>query len=480
MKNIIKTSLLSTFCVILLATACRKTVLPDDNGGIIPDPGSNDTIIPDPGSTVFNLYDISKLPSFTFEITAQEWNNLLSFFDINPNNEEYIPVSCYFQRDNLYDTIKSTGMKIRGNTSRRRPEGQYGEVHNSTSPDWHHASFAIKFNKYPPKTKLRGYEKVNLKWFKDDALYCREVYCYDLFERFGVWTAPQSSYCKVYIKIKEDNRAYYFGIYQMVEPVDENYLAARLDKFSSKNGNLWKANYGADLSNSSQSQMGLEEHSATSNYNYDPQYDFKSEDNNIATAKNQLSDFINNLKNKTGNDFKAWIQEKMDVDLFLKTYAVNVICGMWDDYWNNTNNFYLYFNAEGKFFFIPYDYDNTLGTSLEIGVQNNSGTHDPLHWGSNENRALTTKILAVPEFKQKYIDYLRELCDVNNDYFNVDKSIARIRIWHNLINGYVSNDTGEDMSIEDKPASWGNQGQYRLMTKSSTTNFFQVRAAHLP
>jgi spore coat protein CotH len=465
MKNTIKISLLSTFCVILLATSCRKSPPPDDGG--------------DSATGVFDLYDISKLPSFTFEIATQEWNNLLSYFDINPHNEEYIPVSCYFQRDNIYDTIKSTGMKIRGNTSRRRPEGGYGEVHNSSSPNWHHASFAIKFNKYPPKSKLHGYEKVNLKWFKDDALYCREVYCYDLFERFGVWTAPQSSYCKVYIKIKEDSKKYYFGIYQMVEPVDEDYVAARLNNFGSKGGNLWKANYGANLSNGSQSQMGLEQHSATSDYNYDPIYDYKS-DGSLVSARNQLADFITNLITKTGNDFKTWIEETMDVELFLKTYAVNVICGMWDDYWNNTNNFYFYFNKDGKFFFIPYDYDNTLGTSLNCGVQTNSGTHDPLHWGSDNERALTTKILAIPEFKQKYINYLRELRNGNNDYFHVDKSIARIKIWHQLITGYVANDTQEDMSIEDIPASWGNQGHYRLMTKSTSNNFFQVRAANIP
>ena len=42
---------------------------------------------------------------------------------------------------------------------------------------------------------------------------------------------------------------------------------------------------------------------------------------------------------------------KMDVNLFLKTY-VNVMVGMWDDYWNNSNNFYFYFDGAGKFYFI--------------------------------------------------------------------------------------------------------------------------------
>lgn len=61
---------------------------------------------------------------------------------------------------------------------------------------------------------------------------------------------------------------------------------------------------------------------------------------------------------------------------FLKTYAIrNVTVGMWDDYWSNSNNYYFYFDAAGKFYFIPYDYDNTLGTSLLMA---NSGIQDPL------------------------------------------------------------------------------------------------------
>ena len=49
----------------------------------------------------------------------------------------------------------------------------------------------------------------------------------------------------------------------------------------------------------------------------------------------------------------------MDIPLFLKTYAVNLVVGMWDDYWANGNNFYFYFAPNGKAYFIPYDYYKT-------------------------------------------------------------------------------------------------------------------------
>ncbi|MDR2511682.1 MAG: CotH kinase family protein [Bacteroidales bacterium] len=432
------------------------------------------TFSTDSDDEVQHLYDITKLPVFKFEISTENWNNFLSYFDQNPKNEEYIHVDLYFQQGNHYDTLRNSGFKMRGNTSRRRPEGSTGEVHHPENPDWHHASFSVNVKKWEKNQRILGEKKVNLKWFKDDANYCREVYCYDLFRRFGIWTALQSSYCQLYIKIKEDAQWYYFGIYEMLEPIDDDFVKARENQFVTTGGHLWKANYPADFNSTDESQMGIED--VTLTYTYEPVYDYKTDNNDFANAKAQLVDFISNVKNLNGTAFKDYISNKMDVDFFLKTYAVNVICGMWDDHWANANNFYFYFDENGKFFFIPYDYDNTLGTSL---IVNDAGTQNLLQWGDMNNRPLMTKILAIPEYKTIYINYLHELCNPANNYFDVDKSIARIQNWHRLINGKVLNDTGEDMYIEDKPAVWGNQPNYRLFTKGSN-NFFQVRATHLP
>ena len=418
------------------------------------------------------VFDIAALPVLTIDISTEEWNKLLTYYDINSDNEEYVRCDFAFDKNNNIATAASTGIRIRGNTSRRRPEGVRNEPHNANNPDWHHASFALKFNKFTKGQKMEGVEKINLKWFKDDAMYVREVYCYDLFERFGVWTAPQSSYCRLNIKIKEDAKTAYFGVYQMVEPVDEDYLKNRKSKLRNANGFLWKAAWGADFVNADKNRMGIENITLTSNYT--PVYDLKTNTAKLDSAKTQLVDFMTKLNNKTGNDFKTWVDATMDVKLFLKTYAVSVMCGMWDDYWANKNNFYFYFDTAGKFYFIPYDYDNTLGTSL---LMNNSGTQDLLNWGNNSN-PLVKKIISIPEYESLYKSYINELANSNNDYFNASKSAARIINWQQMIRDYIPNDTGEDMQITDKPASWGNCGFYRLLGNSN--NFFEVRAANIP
>jgi len=426
-----------------------------------------------PGVSPYSaFFDINSIPQITLEITTSEWNNLLVYFDQNPDNQEYIKSNFTFLKDGKSVSIPDTGIRIRGNTSRRRPEGTTGQSHNPINTPWHHASFALNFKQNFKSQTMSGLDKINLKWFKDDPTYVRELYCYDLFELFGVWTAPQSKYCRLSIKIKEDPDTVYYGIYEIVEAIDKQYLENRPGKYADSQGNLWKSNWGADFKKADKSLMGIENITLTSTYT--PVYDLKTNDAALETAKTQLVDFITNLNFKTGDDFKNWVSVKMDIPLFLKTYAVNVVCGMWDDYWCNKNNFYFYFDSAGKFYFIPYDYDNTLGTS---SILTNSGTQDLLNWGDNTN-PLVKKIIAIPEYKVLYIGYIKELCSSNNNFFYVDKSISRINNWQNKIRNYVNNGTKEDTEILDKPAYWGNCSFYRILDNNN--NYFKIRAANIP
>ena len=138
----------------------------------------------------------------------------------------------------------------------------------------------------------------------------------------------------------------------------------------------------------------------------------------------------------------------------------------------NGNNYYLYFNSvdkyEYKVFLIPYDYDNTLGTSHVY----DSARQDPYNWG---NRGLLIeRLMKFEEFRSIYRDELKRLVNPANGLMDYQSSVERITNWQNKIRNYVSNDTGEDMVIEDKPASWGSIGNYKLM--SPQNNYFKVKA----
>lgn len=433
------------------------------------------------------VYDLDKFPQITLEFKLSDWNKLLQNYDLNPKNEKKVVSKFSYQINSETVVLDSIGLKLRGNTSRRRPEGNNGELHNPNNPDWHHCHFGLDFSKYKPNQKFKGLNKMILKWFKDDATYAREIYCYNLFRKYNVWTAPRASYCRINIKVDGDALPANYGVYAMIESVDEDYIVDRSNEWSTAVGFLWKCGYDQGGNNAnfvSTQSIGIENvtlNPATSVYFA---YDLKTREEELSLGTTELTSFIYDLNTKTGTEFKNWITQKMDIDLFLKTYAVNVLVGMWDDYWVNANNFYFYFAPNGKAYFIPYDYDNTLGTSY---LMPNSGIQNPLNWGTNTTeRPLITKILAIPEFQAKYKSYIRELIDSQNDLFYTTHSMNRISAWQTRIAPYISNDTGEDMILNDVPASWGNCSFYRLLSGNNLgggngeANYFSSRIQSIP
>lgn len=422
------------------------------------------------------VWDDEAIPEVHLTVSLDEWNRLLGLYDANAYTTQYVMATISFVKDGETTVIDSVGLRLKGNTSRRRPEGWYGQMHQRDNTDWHHAHFGVNLRKYVDDDAhtIQGVRKLHLKWFKDDPAYVRELFCYELFKRAGVWTAVRDNYCRLWIHVEGDSKEAYYGVYELLEPIDKRYLKDRKDRFGASNGYLWKCRNAAAGLNNPNGDIWYDDDSDDRHA-----YTLETQTEEFDSARVQLIDFMDKLNNLGDNEFYTWIQQVTDVELLLRTYAVNVAVGMWDDYWNNANNYYIYFNGRGltgyKFYFIPYDYDNTLGTSLRCGVQDDAGRHSPLQWGNDNNR-LIARLLKFNDFKAKYIAYLKELIDAPNALMDRQSSQARIRHWQQLVAPYVDNDTGEDTAIEDKPASWGNHGEYTLM-KNGNDNFFTVKAA---
>ena len=428
---------------LLLAFSCKKAnILPPGTEGKVEMPERVVPVLPPDGS----------VPEIRINIKESDWKGLLQAYRQNNATQEYIPCDISYADGTRYESVARAGIRLKGNTSRKYPG----------LSTLHHVHFGLHFNEYREDGRLMGLKRLDLKWFKDDPAYCREIFCYDLFQRCGVWTAPTAGYTRLWLNI--GGKETYMGMYILLEHVRGDYLKHRKNMFQGSKGHLWKAHWGATFRDQN-AWMGADD-----NKN-DYTYELKTDPEDFQAAKAQLQNFILQLNTLQDEAFYAWAREAMDVPLLLKTYAVNVAVGMWDDYWNNTNNFYFYFNPAGKFYFIPYDYDNTLGTSAQCGVQSDSGRQSPLRWGSSSN-PLITKLLKNEQWKKLYISYLQELC-AGEFYF--ETAGARIKAWQDVIGQYVPNDTHEDMVMEDKPAFWSNHSEYRLLTPGKN-NFFQVKA----
>ncbi len=420
-----------------------------------PLPESEQTTLTEPPSSY--VFDINAVPKITITITKKDWNQMLTYFDSNRTYEIYVPADFQFEKNGVVEKLRNIGIRVRGNNfSRHRPEGSKATEHDPEDPEWHHCHFRLNFREYDRNARFHDLRAVNLKWFNNDPTYIRDVYCYDLFHRFGVSLAPRSTYCRVFIYVEGDYRPAYYGVYEMVESLDDEFLSVRFP--GNDNGHLWKCLYPASLrSNFPHAKMGIED----PNTGYNPTYDYKSKASELEEAKAQFLDFIEKLNKLDDDEFEKWIGTAFDVDMFLRAYAVNVMVGMWDDYWFNQNNYYFYFDENGKAYFIPYDYDNTLGTSILSDV----ASADVFEWGpTDDQRPLISRILKIEKYRQTYAYYIAQLIAETNKLFDAQASVDRIRHWQSMIEYYVDNDTGDDTEIYDAPADWGRNAYYKLLS----------------
>ena len=414
------------------------------------------------------MWDESVIPEITISVSLEQWNKLLELYDKNPNTKDYVYCDITYKKGSETHKVEDAGIRLRGNTSRRRPEAHRNDgKHVTNGADWQHCHFGVNLRKFEKDSdhEIKGIRKFNLKWFKDDACYVREMFCYDLFRRAGIWTAAFDVYCRLWVHVEGDSKPAYFGVYEMIEPYDNKYLEKREQLFGDAGGNLWKCSYPAFLDDAN---AQMEEDNDKDDFTYE----LKETEGTFADAKAQLQDFILKLKGKSDESFYKWIKEVCDVELLMRTYAVNVAVGMWDDLWNNGNNYYLYFNSLDKYdykvFLLPYDYDNTLGTSNTY----DAAKQDPYNWG--DKGLLIERMMKFEEFRKIYRDELKRLVSSSENLMYPPVAIQRVKDWQSKIQNYITNDTGQDMEIKDRPASWGNWGDYRLM--STSNNYFYVKA----
>lgn len=434
------------------------------------------------------IFGTDSVAQITLTISREQWDELCTNYDKNPKNEDCVHADFEMKKGNNTWQISDIGMRLRGNTSRRRPQ---------VDDKYYQAHFKLKFEEWlgdsGEERKLAGCMKgLNLKRFKDDPAYVREVFGYNYFRKNGIWTAPRAGYAHLFINIKEEDgtaKKLDYGVYAMIEEINKQFLKERSEitpeigtKFSDNKGDLWKcccqSSNGSSMATDYDGyrSFGVEEIFLEESKSLRYDYDLKTNKDELVRARSSFIDFIEELNNLGSEDeIKKFYESKMDVDLFLKTYACNVLLGMDDDYWRNHNNYYFYFDKNGKAYFIPYDYDNILGTNCF----SDTATRNPLDWGEGAYEApLIEKLLSVPEFKQKYVDYLLELSAEN---VFVTENQAEITRLQNLVIGLISSNDIEyedtSKTIKDDVASWcSNSGKYKLLDVGETSNYFKAKA----
>jgi len=329
------------------------------------------------------LFTHGLLHDIEIAISQAEWDGLVQ--DMRDYAEEFngsVQTGNYRKADFIYkgpagDTVISqVGLRTKGRF-RIIPQDVEGVLHR--------AHFKVKFNEtfdLEPGTE-EYQERDDRRFFRLrklilrqhgtwDISQIRELYSYDLIRQAGAYTSRTGS---ARLTITIAGKQHYFGIYTLIEPVDKSFLTKRYGR-DANDGNLYKCdalgqggpatlksleNYPAFKRNNPfflRKLVGVKDWET----NYRPTYDLKT--NEDAEDHSALLDFIDNLNSLSGDELKQYLDDNFEVDRFLRYQAMNVLLGKWDDYWTLGNNYYLYFNNNGKIEFIPFDYDSALGFSF--------------------------------------------------------------------------------------------------------------------
>ena len=165
-----------------------------------------------------------------------------------------------------------------------------------------------------------------------------------------------------------------------------------------------------------------------------------------------------------------YLESTFEVDRFIRYLAMNFLIGKWDDYWAIGNNYYLYFNNDGKIELYSVDYDMAFGDGFALFDTANVGIYD---WGNRNldllkviapnlppavaefasfDCPLAEKILDIPEYREAYEFYLREFITPANRLFLFSEFEREFNQAYAAYAPYLDNDMsqGTEMYINDR------------------------------
>jgi len=304
------------------------------------------------------------------------------------SDHEY-PASFKYVASFFTDSVELVGFRLRGNTSRHAAK----------------KSFKVAFNSFISGQKWNGLEKMNLNGEHNDVSIMRSRISNQLM-RSAELPCSRTSYVKLFINEE------YKGLYMNMEHIDDEFLQRRF--IDNDEGNLYKCFWGADLT-----YLGSDP------LNYAELYELKT--NKALNDYSGLISFIEQLNNTSESEFPCVIQEIFDVELYLKTLAMEIVIGHWDGYAVNNNNYYLYQRpSDEKFVFIEYDMDNTFGIDWSGIDWANTNIYQ---WGEND-RPLYHRIMAVPYFKDRFDFHMHQIF---TSFFQSGLIVQELMATQNLI-----------------------------------------------
>ncbi|KAF9128111.1 hypothetical protein BG015_004398 [Linnemannia schmuckeri] len=323
----------------------------------------------------------------------------------------------FINADTVY-SVSEAKLSVSGNSSRKFKK----------------VSLRIKFNDDKGETFFDR-PIIKLRAEATDPTMMREKLYLDILDSVGV-AAYQGSYVRVYVNGKPH------GFYLMVEDIEEPFLLNTIHHGVIKDKKALGSLY----------QMGLGEaamvYKGSSAVHYSP----RVYANKIRGPKDkhmqQWISFMKDLQdwNPAAPGGVAYWNQRLDLDGYLRSMALEYLAGAWDASWWRGHNFFMYYNPQRKVWqFIPTDFDHTFNNGNRPDVHATYKKFGESHLSHKLTaHPLVTKLI----YENKDINKLFEtiLFTITQDVFNSRVLDARIDAYERQIEQDVAWDYSIDRS----------------------------------
>ncbi|MCD4683316.1 MAG: CotH kinase family protein [Bacteroidales bacterium] len=332
---------------------------------------------------LFSLYEIvgQNIKEFYIECDPDDFEYIYE----NYNQNIYIPVTLTFNGNTWNDLM----MRIRGDSSRKYPK----------------KSLKVVFETTP---FITGTDVLNFNAEYNDLSYMHSFLCSKAFNKAGI-DCVSMEHIRLYLN------GDYFGLYLLVENMDEDFL---FNRNINPSGNLYKAKVdGACLS--------LYDNVF---YHWDKKFDDDP-------YRYDLLDIIQDLNDIPDNDFKNFLVYNFHYTEITGFIALNMLLANGSTYYHN---YFLYNdkNDSQRWYFFPWDLDKTFSDySIWFPYHRTSG-----FWTA-DNPLVERSILD----EEVFTDILGKLVELNLSFFNEDYFFPIIDSLQNVLYSSVLEDTTDNI-----------------------------------
>lgn len=360
------------------------------------------------------LYDLSVLRTLFLEFETPDWAAEMGDF-----YRTDVEVPAKLTVDGR--TYADVGVHYRGNSS-----------YNSVDAE-HKRSLNLSLDFVHPEQRLLGYRTLNLLNCNDDPSFLHTV-LYSIIARNYI-AAPKANFVRVIINGEN------WGVYVNAQQFNKDLIQ---ENFQTTKGARWKSRAGGG---------GLE-YSGDNVEDYKRRYEIKSKDD--PKDWQALVELCRTLEKTPAKQLEKAIEPILDVEGALWFLALDVALVNNDGYWVRNSDYSLYRDPKGKFHILPHDMNESFSHAMMGGPgfgrlpggpgpggmsdrpnggggrQNGmkppaGGQLDPLVNLDDERKPLRRRLLAVPAYKQRYLECVAAIANDGLDPEKLGPVIADCR-----------------------------------------------------